>query len=463
MYTTDQTTSAVVELSKVLDKEKEKNNNLTFSYDLATKRLTIRGAVEFPPIYNFYNHVEILDMSGGHMSKLPNDFSKMKNLKVIFLSNNDFEEIPEVLGEISNLDFLGMKSCKISSISETALPKNLRWLTLTNNQIDHLPSSIGDLKKLEKLLLAGNRLSVLPKEIVQCQNLSLIKISANNFQSSPLDMLSNLPKLAWYGDASNPFCNNKNIKMPSVNFISQNAIEIKEMIGESAQNKVYKARLKETKMDVAIKVYGGKINSDGYTEDEIKASIFAGEHQHLVGAMGRVSGMLNEQDALVLPFISPDFYNLGLPPSLTTCTRDTFPNDTIFSNDYIANVLSGICRALMFLHSKGIMHGDLYAHNILVNKNGYPYLGDFGSASLYNPDKDLNREKIDVRAFGYLIDDLLAHCVKTEIKDYKKFDQIRQSCLVTRPADRPTFVEINEILEIRFLQQKCRELSPAGR
>jgi hypothetical protein len=439
MPTTFQIQNDVLELTKILDKEK--NGDLTFSYDSATRRLTIRGAVQFPPIYDFYNHIEILDMSGGHMSKLPNDFSKMKNLKVLFLSNNDFEEIPEVIVKISNLDFLGMKSCKISLISEMVLPKNLRWLTLTDNQIDHLPKSIGDLKKLEKLLLAGNRLSVLPKEIVQCQNLSLIKISANNFQDSPLDILSNLPKLAWYGDAGNPFCNNENIEMPSVNFISQNAIEIKEMIGESAQNKVYKARLKETKMDVAIKVYGGKINSDGYTEDEIKASIFAGEHPHLVGAIGI------GQDALVLPLISPDFHNLGLPPSLSTCTRDTFSEDTTFSNDYIANVLSGICQVSIFLHSKGIMHGDLYAHNILVNKNGYPYLGDFGSASLYNPSKDFNREKIDVRAFGYLIDDLLTHCVETETKDYKKFDRIRQSCLKTNPIDQPTFLEINKILE----------------
>ncbi|MDP4010123.1 MAG: hypothetical protein Q8P53_04060 [Candidatus Shapirobacteria bacterium] len=61
MPTSYQTLSAVLEITKVLEKEKEKNNNLTFSYDLTTKRLTIRGAVEFPPIYDFYNYIEVLD------------------------------------------------------------------------------------------------------------------------------------------------------------------------------------------------------------------------------------------------------------------------------------------------------------------------------------------------------------------------------------------------------------------
>lgn len=133
----------VKKLEKILDKEKERNSKFSYLYDLNLRRLNIRGAINFPPIYEFNEYIEILDMSNGNLSDLPKDFYKMKNLKVGFFSNNDFKEIP-FLAKNEKLKFLGMKSCKISSIPETALPKNLEWLTLTDNKIKCLPETIGD-------------------------------------------------------------------------------------------------------------------------------------------------------------------------------------------------------------------------------------------------------------------------------------------------------------------------------
>jgi len=148
-----------------------------------------------------------------------------------------------------------------------------------------------------------------------------------------------------------------------------------------------------------------------------------------------------------LPIIPENFHKLGNSPSFTTCTRDTFPDNTNFSTDYITTVLNGICQALIHLHSRGIMHGDLYAHNILVDENAYPYLGDFGSASLYPPTKNSLREKIDLCAFAYLIDDLLSNCPEKENLKYQTFEKIRDLCLAANPNSRPDFQEINIMLQ----------------
>lgn len=56
------------------------------------------------------------------------------------------------------------------------------------------------------------------------------------------------------------------------------------------------------------------------------------------------------------------------PPSLESCTRDIYPLGQSFS-------LVVLCIA------RGILHGDLYAHNILWNEQGDALLGDFGAAS----------------------------------------------------------------------------------
>lgn len=66
---------------------------------------------------------------------------------------------------------------------------------------------------------------------------------------------------------------------------------------------------------------------------------------------------------------------------IDTITRDTFPLKKIFSLSFIFNVLIGIASACIHLHQRkyrSIMHGDLYAHNILVQSDGTPLLtGNF--------------------------------------------------------------------------------------
>jgi hypothetical protein len=397
-------------------------------------------------IINLADSLEILDLSGNQLSELPKDFSKLNKLKIAFFSDNHFSKFPEVLAECSNLTMIGFKSNQIHIIPEHAFPVNLQWLILTNNKINHLPNSIGNCTRLQKVALAGNQIRQLPEQMKACKNLELLRISANQLTEFP-DWLLALPRLSWLAFSGNPCCTSTTItnELPS---ISWNNLIIQELLGQGASGMISKARWTNhhENKEIAVKVFKGEVTSDGFPEDEMKACIIAGAHNHLVRVIGKIQDHPEQKMGLALDLISKNYKNLGNPPSFDTCTRDTFNPNTIFETHTILQVVKAIADASQHIHSKGIMHGDLYAHNILYDDCGHTIFGDFGAATIYGiTHKQANLfEKIDVRAFGCLLDDLLSH---SENK-HSNADLLilKNQCMSPKIEERPTFADIVEYI-----------------
>ena len=169
------------------------------------KRLDLScGLEQFPAeIYDLADTLEILNLSGNALSSLPHDLPRLRKLRVIFCSDNQFAQVPEVLGACSQLDMVGFKANRIRHLPAAALPERLRWLILTDNQLPELPAALGQCGRLQKLMLAGNRLQSLPPEMAACQRLELLRISANRIEALPEWLLA-LPRLAWLAFAGNP-------------------------------------------------------------------------------------------------------------------------------------------------------------------------------------------------------------------------------------------------------------------
>ena len=402
------------------------------------KQLTLSESLEtFPDeIFSLADTLELLDLSHNKLSTLP-DLSPLKKLKIAFFSFNQFSEVPSAFKNCQNLYMLGMKGNQLAKFDEDLLPLSISWLILTDNRLSTLPSSIGDLAKLRKFPLAGNQLSTLPESMANCKVLELIRLSANNFEVLP-EWLLHLPKLAWLAFSGNPCSISPKSELSEVAYES---LEMSELLGEGASGEIYRAHDKEAAKEVAVKLFKGAVTSDGYAHDEMNAYMSTGEHPHLISVHARIKG--DEKLGLVLELIPSHYENLGLAPNFETCTRDTFTEGTEFTLEMIYSVARAILSAAEHLHQRGLMHGDLYAHNILIEREEHHvYFGDFGAASFYDKENRLF-EKIEVRAFGCLLEDMLNLCSDDQSEEYHYLERLAQRCMDKVVEERPRFSDIN--------------------
>ena len=111
------------------------------------------GLTEFPnEIFGLADTLEMLDLSGNHLTTLPSDLSRLHRLRIFFGSGNRFATLPPALGDCETLSQIGCRNAGISAIPAEALPPALRWLTVTDNAIAELPDAIGERPRLQKLL-----------------------------------------------------------------------------------------------------------------------------------------------------------------------------------------------------------------------------------------------------------------------------------------------------------------------
>lgn len=414
--------------------------------------------------------LEVLDLTGNQLSTLPDELAGFGKLRIIFCSENRFTELPEVLGRCPALTMVGFKANRIATVSAKALPAGLRWLILTDNAIDQLPDELCQCDALQKLMLAGNRLRELPASLANCRNLELLRIAANRIERFPEWLLS-LPRLSWLAYSGNPFSEGAEARAISdeqVATLPWQRLALGELLGQGASGVIYRAAMRSEPLmaelmadessegigasEVAVKIFKGAVTSDGLPQCEMAASLAAGAHPNLIPVLGRVADHPSGMPALVMELIDPAFANLAGPPSLASCTRDVYDEGLRFTLAEALTLARGIASVAGHLHQAGIMHGDLYGHNILFTRgpSAHALLGDFGAASLYDlHDRELAQglERLEVRAFGCLLEELLARCDgDVDEAQLAGLHQLSVACLSELHGERPAFAEIGRQL-----------------
>ena len=390
------------------------------------------GLADFPPeIFDLADSLEILDLTGNRLSDLPDDLPRLKKLRVLFCSDNDFRHLPPVMAECPALSMIGFKSNRIAEVA--ALPPSLRWLILTDNRIEALPASIGRCAPLQKLMLSGNRLAALPDEMAACTNLELVRLAANRFERLP-DWLLALPKLAWLAFAGNPPCRETRIDAAAIDW---SEFTLHEKLGEGASGIIHRATRTSDGKPVAVKLFKGAMTSDGLPDSERAACLAAVPHPNLIPVLGDLAGHPDGTAGLVMDLIGPEFAILAGPPSLETCSRDVYSPAASYPAAVVTRIARHLATAGAALHAKGILHGDFYAHNVLRNAEGAALLGDFGAASFYPPD-DARFEKLEVLAYGRLLGELLDRCPDPP----PGWQALAARCQSPDPAERPRFAEM---------------------
>jgi len=418
------------------------------------------GLTEFPKeIYNLADSLEILNLTGNQLKTLPDELTKLKKLKVIFCSENQFTHVPEVLGSFENLSMVGFKSNEINHFPKESIARNLRWLILTDNCLHEIPPNLGDCHAMQKLMLAGNQLTALPENLVNCQRLELLRISANQFEHIPSWLLE-LPRLAWLALAGNPFnAAQEQAALTQNQLLSINwqQLKLSKPLGEGASGIIYQATLHHSHLDlqesVAIKLFKGAMTSDGLPQSEMAAWIQAGFQENLAQVKGRLSHHPDHTQGLVMPLIDPAFKILAKQPSLDSCTRDIYEPNQHFSLQQVLTIATGVAKATAHLHQQGVLHGDLYAHNILHDDGKTVLLSDFGGASFLpnvsnNHDALTNKklQQIEVLAFGFLLEELMLICEEKNSPQVSALQALKTACQQASLGARPLMKEVADQL-----------------
>lgn len=364
--------------------------------DLSNKNISLLNIIDD------YTNITLLDLSNNKLSKLPNNFNKLfPNLKILFLTNNLFEDIPECL-LYSKITILSIKNNKIQKIDN--LPITINWLMATNNNITNI-NYITNLINLRKLSLSGNFISEIPEEINKLHNLELVRFSNNNITIINKNCLE-LPKLTYIALGGNPIFPDIYKTIPIINIEN---IKLYEKLGSGASGAVYLCSIYDSNDKYVVKLFHNKFGVDGLSSTEISvlSMLYNVNCKNLV----KVIAKLENDDGIIFEYIE-DFKVLGNVPNFNTITRDVMTEKLNY--DKILFIINGIKNAMDKLYELQIIHGDLYAHNIIYNDN-IVKLTDFG-ASFYVENKEIYEKlhKYELRAFKNLILDVVQICPDNE-------------------------------------------------
>ena len=90
-----------------------------------------------------------------------------------------------------------------------------------------------------------------------------------------------------------------------------------------------------------------------------------------------------------------------------------------------------------------VAHGDVYAHNVVVDCNGQATLVDMGAAFGYPQECSVDFERLEVRAFGLLLHELAQ---RTQGGVDRELGAMAQACLQEQVDGRPSFRELEQSL-----------------
>ena len=399
-------------------------------------------------VFDLADTLEVLNLTGTRLSALPDDLPRLHRLRVIFCSDNDFTTLPSVLGSCGQLEMVGFKANRIAQVPAESLPPRLRWLILTDNAVEVLPDTLGQRPRLEKLMLAGNRLAALP-DLSGCGELALLRLAANRLETLP-DWVLSMPRLAWLAVGGNPVFHSlsHSLHRADIPQIPWENLCIHRVLGEGASGVIHKATWKNSEQlstEVAVKLFKGSMTSDGLPDSEMAATLAAAGHPGLVGVEGVVHNPADPTPGLVLPLLDPSFQPLAGPPSFVSCSRDVYPDGFDISVDKLLIIACAVAGAVAHLHARGLLHGDLYGHNILWNTGDRALLSDFGAASFFDPDDRATAgalQRLEVRAFGCLLEELLAAVDNPADPRCGPLAALRDACLQPQVAQRPLFSDL---------------------
>lgn len=347
-------------------------------------------------------------------------------LKKLNLMSNALQAVPmECFDEGSvlaaRLELLGLKGNRLARLPPSiGALRRLTALFLTDNRLEVLPPEIGQLTELRKLQAASNRLRGLPEQMCAMARLELLRVPVNAISDvKAVAAALSAPRLRWLSLASNAAFDTPQAAkdalaaLPVVDFAelrSMGALSDEEFGGASGGEvtRVFSPKHGEVALKLFAAASSGVVSPDGAAEDERALVAHLGDEcEHVPVALARLEG---ERKGLLLRLV--EGRPLAMKPrDSVRMLRCRYAADALFDARWALSVARGVAAGACHMRERGVCHGDIYAHNVLVDDAGKATLIDLGASFAYarqGSDSAASRviEAAESRALGTLISEL---------------------------------------------------------
>jgi internalin A len=156
-----------------------------------TLYLAMDSIRELPEEIGQLSNLTSLDLRSNQLEKLPDSIGQLTNLTSLNLSSNQLCQLPDAIGQLINLNYLSLRSNQLTSLPESIGQLiRLEILDLSNNNLTALPDSIGQLTNLTTLNFRSNQLLELPESVGELSDLRIIHIGNNSLINIPLEVVA---------------------------------------------------------------------------------------------------------------------------------------------------------------------------------------------------------------------------------------------------------------------------------
>uniref|UniRef100_A0A6V7QG98 [RNA-polymerase]-subunit kinase n=1 Tax=Ananas comosus var. bracteatus TaxID=296719 RepID=A0A6V7QG98_ANACO len=151
-----------------------------------------------------------------------------------------------------------------------------------------------------------------------------------------------------------------------------------DKIGQGTYSNVYKARDLETGKIVALKRVRF-VNMDPESVRFMAREIHILrrlDHPNVIKLEGIITSRMSSSLYLVFEYMEHDLAGLAATPGLK------------FTEPQVKCYMQQLLRGLEHCHSRGVLHRDIKGSNLLIDNNGNLRIGDFGLATVFNPNQE---------------------------------------------------------------------------
>lgn len=129
-----------------------------------------------------------LRLSGNSLQTIPISISSLSSLETLAVDNNELKNFPEGFLRMQSLKHLWIRQNKLEFLPDTldALQK-LQTLSVSSNMLTYLPDCIVNMSTLQKVYANGNKINSVHPDLCTLPNLETLNLANNKIEYIPMD------------------------------------------------------------------------------------------------------------------------------------------------------------------------------------------------------------------------------------------------------------------------------------